>query len=103
VTAQPEQTREKLHQNGLIYSGLVGIGVVLIQPFLTVEPDDLSAKICALVFVAPLSAFVGITAGFWHILWVAGVVSLGAGVLGVVVYATGYGSLTNPPGGPTSA
>jgi hypothetical protein len=29
---------------------VVGIGVVLIQPFLTAEPADLAAKICVLAF-----------------------------------------------------
>lgn len=128
VTADAEQGQEKLQQSGLIYSGLVGIGVVLMQPFLTAEPVDLSAKICVLAFavaipvlaalitlnrqhafrkrfaksrivaiaqvVGPVSAFVGTVAGSWHILWIAGVASLGFGILGVVVYTAGFASLT---------
>ncbi len=50
MTADSEQGREKLHQSGLIYGGLVGIGVVLIQPFLTAEPTGLTARICVLAF-----------------------------------------------------
>ena len=131
MTADVGQSREKLQQNGLIYSGLVGIGVILVQPFLTAEPEDLSAKICTLSFAVAIpllaalimlnrqeafrsrfatsrlvafaqvaglvSAFIGTVAGFWHILWVAGVAALGAGILGVVVYAVGYGNLTGTP------
>ena len=35
--------------------------------------------------VGPVSAVVGTVAGFWHILWIAGVASLGFAILGVVV------------------
>jgi hypothetical protein len=131
VTADPGQSREKLQQSGLIYSGLVGIGIVLVQPFLTAEPADVPAKICVIAFavaiplltalivlnrqetvrsrfatstlvtctqvVGPLSAFVGIVAGLWHILWIAGVATLGFGILGVVVYAVGFRNLLEPP------
>lgn len=54
VTADTGQGREKLQQSGLIYSGLVGIGVILIQPFLTAEPGDLAAKICVLAFAVAI-------------------------------------------------
>jgi hypothetical protein len=131
MTAHTQQARAKLEQSGLIYSGLVGIGVVLLQPFLTVEPEDLTSKICVLAFavaipllaalimlnrqealqrrfatsrlvaltqiVGPVSAFIGTVAGLWHILWLAGVTSLGFGILGIVAYATGHRSLMEPP------
>ena len=39
--------------------------------------------------IAQLAAFVGIVAGFWHILWVAGVVFLTAGFVGMLVHSAG--------------
>jgi len=102
----PQQEQEWLRQLNLIYSGLIGIGVVMIQPFLTAASLDLTAKICVVAFsvaipllaalvvvnrqeifrgrttpsvlastarvVAQASAFPGVVAGFWHILWIAG-------------------------------
>jgi hypothetical protein len=99
------KSREWIRQNNLIYGGLIGIGVVMVQPFLTAASLDLSAKICVVAFsvaipllaalvlvnweeafrrrvtksvsveiarvVAQLCAFVGVVAGFWHILWIA--------------------------------
>ena len=131
MTAGPEQSREKLQQSGLIYSGLVGVGVVFVQPFLTAEPADLTAKVCVVAFAValpllatlivlnrqeafrkrfatsrlvavtqiagPVSAFVGTVAGLWHILWIAGVATLGFGILGVVVYTMGFRSLVEQP------
>jgi len=46
VKADPEQEQEWLRQLSLIYGGLIGIGVVMVQPFLTAGSLDLSAKIC---------------------------------------------------------
>jgi hypothetical protein len=37
-------------QNNLVYLGLIGIGVVIVQPFLTAQPLDLSAEICVVAF-----------------------------------------------------
>jgi hypothetical protein len=120
----PAQEREWLRQNSLIYSGLIGIGVVMIQPFLTAASLDLSAKICVVAFwvtipllaalvvvnrqegfrrratpsvlvtiarvVAQNCALVGVVAGFWHILWIAGVGILAGGLVGVAVLSAGY-------------
>jgi hypothetical protein len=46
----PAQVQEWLRQNNLIYGGLIGIGVVMIQPFFTAGTLDLSAKICVVAF-----------------------------------------------------
>jgi hypothetical protein len=120
----PKQEQEWLRQNNLIYGGLIAIGVVMVQPFLTAVLLDLSAKICILAFsvafpllaalvlvnrqeafrlrattsalveaarvVAQVGAFVGVVAGFWHILWIAGVGMLAGGIVGVAVYSAGY-------------
>ena len=39
---------------------------------------------------AQMCAFVGLVAGFWHILWIAGVGILAAGLTGVLVHSVGY-------------
>ena len=119
-----EQDQEWIRQNNLIYGGLIGIGVVMVQPFLTAASLDLSAKICIVAFsvaipllaalvlvnrqeafrrratrsalvetarvVGQVCAFVGVVAGFWHILWIAGVGMLVSGLVGVAVHSAGY-------------
>jgi hypothetical protein len=118
------KSREWIRQNNLIYGGLIGIGVVMVQPFLTAASLDLSAKICVVAFsvaipllaalvlvnweeafrrrvtksvsveiarvVAQLCAFVGVVAGFWHILWIAGVGMLASALVGVGVHSAGH-------------
>lgn len=46
----PRQVQEWLRQRDLIYGGLVGVGVVMVQPFLTAPSLDLSAKVCVIAF-----------------------------------------------------
>jgi O-antigen/teichoic acid export membrane protein len=144
VRENPEQDQESLRQLNVIYSALIGIGVLWVQPFLTAPSLDLSATICVVAFsvaipllaalvalnwqeafrrrmarsamvsvtqvVGQSCAFIGVVAGFWHILWVAGVVMLASGLVAVAVHSTGYWRLerdrmTAPqepeePGGP---
>jgi hypothetical protein len=50
VNADPAQEQEWLRQNNLIYGGLIGIGVVLVQPFLTAASLEVSATICVVAF-----------------------------------------------------
>ena len=124
VKEDSEQDQEWIQQNNLIYGGLIGIGVVMVQPFLTAASLDLSAKICIVAFsvaipllaalvlvnrqeafrrrattsvlatiarvVAQGCAFVGVVAGFWHILWIAGVAMLAGAIVGVGVHSAGY-------------
>jgi O-antigen/teichoic acid export membrane protein len=40
--------------------------------------------------VAQVCASVGLVAGFWHILWIAGVAMLAAGLVAVAVHTAGY-------------
>ncbi len=40
--------------------------------------------------VAQLCAFIGVVAGFWHILWIAGVGMLAGGIVGLAVHSAGY-------------
>lgn len=45
-----EQEEEWIRQNSVIYGGLIGIGIVMVQQFLTAPSLDLSAKICVITF-----------------------------------------------------
>jgi hypothetical protein len=130
VTVKEDKARSKqeeqewLRQDSLIYGGLIGVCVVMVQPFLAATSLDLSARVCVVAFsvaipllaalvmvnqlevlrrrtttsvvvvlakvVAQTSAFVGVVAAFWHILWIAGVGILASGIVGVAVHSAGY-------------
>lgn len=119
-----ETGEEVVRQLGLIYGGLILIGVYMVQPFLAAQPLDASARVSVIALsvaipllaslimvnrqeafrrrrtpsvmvalarmVAQLAAFVGITAGFWHIEWIAGIVFLAAGLVAVGVHSAGF-------------
>jgi hypothetical protein len=121
-----------LQQDNLIYVGLIGIGVVIMQPFIAAASLDLPSKICVVAFslaipllavlvmltqvqslhhyasypgylvvaktVAQASAFVGVVAALWHVLWLAGVVVLVSGSVGFALYATYYKRLEREAG-----
>lgn len=125
--ADPENRKEGIRQNNLVYGALIAIGVVMVQPFLTVSPLDLTAMICVISFaiaipvlsglvlvthqesfrqresrsrlvevgrnIGQLAAVVGIVAGFWHISWIAGVVTIVAACFGMAIHAAGYSRL----------
>ena len=120
----PEQQREWIRQDSVIFGGLIAIGLVLVQPFLTVTTLDWPARICVIAFsaaipllaalilvnrqenfrrratdslsvrvtrsIAQLLAFVGVVAGFWHIMWLAGVGILVSGFTAMMVHSAGY-------------
>lgn len=120
----PKEVQEWLGQTNLIYGGLIAIGVVMVQPFLTAPSLDVSSRICIVAFsvaipllavlvminrqeafrrrlsksilvasaqvVGQLAAFVGVVAGFWHIIWIAGVGILASGLAGVTVHTAVY-------------
>jgi hypothetical protein len=120
----PRQEQEWLRQLSLVYSGLIAIGVYMVQPFLTAASLDLSARICVVAFsvaipllaalvivnrqeafrrrmarsvlvtiaqvAAQTCAFVGVVAGFWHILWIAGAGMLTSGIVAVGVQSAAY-------------
>jgi hypothetical protein len=50
VDEDAEQEQEWLRESDLINSGLIVIGVYMVQPFLTAASLDLSAKICVIAF-----------------------------------------------------
>jgi hypothetical protein len=124
AATEPEQQREWIRQNNVIYGGLIAVGLVLVQPFLTATSLNRSAQICVIAFsvaipllaalvlvnrqenfrrrvtdsrlvrvtqsIAQLLAFVGVVAGFWHIMWVAGVGILVSGFAAMMVHSAGY-------------
>ena len=124
AVADPAAQDESIRQSNLIYGGLAAAGLVVVQPFLTGDSLDLSAKICVVAFavsipllaallvlnrqeafrhrtstsrfvglakaVAQGSAFAGLTAAFWHISLVAGIVFLAVGFVAVGVHSSGY-------------
>ena len=44
------EERERLRQDNLAYGGLIGVGVVMVQPFLTSTSLDRSAMVCVIAF-----------------------------------------------------
>ena len=54
ILHDPRQVREWLRQRDLIYGGLIGIGVVMVQPFLNALSLDLAAKICVGAFAVAI-------------------------------------------------
>jgi len=50
------QHDEVLRQQNLMHGGLIAVGVVMVQPFLTVPPGmlDLTAKICVIAFAVAI-------------------------------------------------
>jgi len=49
-----------------------------------------SALVATAQVVAQVCAFVGVVAGFWHIMWIAGVVLLASAMVGVALHTVGY-------------
>ena len=57
-----------------------------------------SAMVAVAQSIAELAAFVGVVAGFWHIMWVAGVTVLVAAVVAVGVHSAGFWRVEAPRG-----
>ena len=53
----PRQVREWLRQNNLIYGGLIGIGVIIMQPFLTAPSLDAPATISVVAFALAIRSW----------------------------------------------
>jgi hypothetical protein len=124
ATSDPAAQQEWIRQSNLMYGGLGAAGLVVVQPFLTAKPLDLTATICVVAFavsipllaallvlnlqeefrrrvtksrlvsfakaVAQGSAFVGVTAAFWHISMIAGIVFVLVAFFAVGVHSSGY-------------
>ncbi|WP_410791610.1 hypothetical protein [Kribbella sp. C-35] len=123
----PAVQEEWIRQSNLMYGGLAAAGLVVVQPFLTASPLDLTATICVVAFAVAIpllaallvlnrqeafrrqvtrsvlvsvakaaaegSAFVGLTAAFWHISTIAGITFLAVGIFAVGVHSAGYSKL----------
>lgn len=110
----PEQKAAWVRQDNLTYGGLIAIGTVIIQPFLTAPSLNLTAMIAVISFAIALPhlgvmvliedwpspegyptlrllpsiakslgltfSMIGVSAAFWHISWIAGVVVLASGI-----------------------
>jgi Na+(H+)/acetate symporter ActP len=50
ITQDPELQQEWIRQDNLAYSGLIAIGIVLVQPFVGGASLDISGMICAVAF-----------------------------------------------------
>lgn len=51
---QPGQEREWIRQNNVIYGGLIGVGLVIVQPFLTEAPLNPGATVTVLAFAVAI-------------------------------------------------
>ena len=60
ASRQPGLELEWIRQNNLMYGGLIGIGIVMVQPFLTVTSLDLSAVICVVAFSVAIPLLAGL-------------------------------------------
>lgn len=52
--SNPDQEQASLRQNRLIYGGLVAIGTIMVQPFLTAESLSRAATVCVIAFAVAL-------------------------------------------------
>ena len=54
MTLDPAQQGEAVRQNNLAYVGLIGLGLILVQPLLTAPELDRSAQVCAVAFAVAI-------------------------------------------------
>ncbi|MFF0345677.1 hypothetical protein [Kribbella sp. NPDC004875] len=54
ATSDPASQEEWIRQSNLVYGGLAAAGLVVVQPFLTTSPLDLSATICVIAFAVAI-------------------------------------------------
>lgn len=85
----PEQVQESLRQNNLIYGGLAALPVVNRQEVFRRRLPK-SHLVAGAQVVGQLCAFIGVVAGFWHIICIAGVAMLAAGLAAVTVHSVAY-------------
>ena len=54
ATSDPAAQEEWIRQSNLVYGGLVGAGLVVVQPFLTENSLDPSAMVCVIAFAVSI-------------------------------------------------
>lgn len=57
---QPGLELEWIRQNNVMYGGLIGIGIVMVQPFLTSSSLDLPAWMCVVAFAVAIPLLAGL-------------------------------------------
>ncbi|HEX6338263.1 MAG TPA: hypothetical protein VFZ85_14975 [Jiangellaceae bacterium] len=60
LETDPELQEEWIRQDNLIYAGLMGVGIVMVQPFLTAESLDRSATICVVSWSVAIPLLAGL-------------------------------------------
>ncbi|MFI7060642.1 hypothetical protein ACIBL3_06645 [Kribbella sp. NPDC050124] len=63
---EPAAQREWIRQSNLIYGGLGAAGLVVVQPFLTVESLDPSALVCVIAFAISLPLLAALLVLNWQ-------------------------------------
>jgi hypothetical protein len=61
-----EGKREGLRQLGLIYSGLIGVAVLMVQPFLAAPSLDVTARISIIAFAVAIPLLAGLVMVNWQ-------------------------------------
>ena len=62
----PEGQREGVRQSGLIYGGLIGVAVLVLQPFLGARSLDTAATVSVLAFAVAIPLLAGLAAVNWQ-------------------------------------
>ncbi|KRE22320.1 hypothetical protein [Agromyces sp. Soil535] len=57
---RPGLEQEWIRQNNVMYGGLIGIGIVMVQPFLTATSLDVSSLICVVAFSIAIPLLAGL-------------------------------------------
>lgn len=66
ATSDPAVKEEWIRQSNLIYGGLAGAGLVVVQPFLTSGPLDLSATVCVVAFAIAIPLLAALIVLNWQ-------------------------------------
>jgi hypothetical protein len=62
----PEGQREGVRQLGLIYGGLIGVAVLVLQPFLGARSLDAAAKVSVIAFAVAIPLLAGLAMVNWQ-------------------------------------
>jgi tetrahydromethanopterin S-methyltransferase subunit G len=66
AAATPEGQREGLRQLGLIYGALIGVAVLMVQPFLAAPSLDASATVSIIAFSVAIPLLAGLVMVNWQ-------------------------------------
>src|SRR5881628_3884442 len=66
LTRDSELRREWLRQNNLMYLALIGIGTIIVQPFLSDKPTDTAGKICVIAFAVGIPLLAALVMVTWQ-------------------------------------